>query len=43
MKKILFAFLMLMPVCASAQGDNFNYTNPYADKGATSEVDWVRL
>ena len=43
MKKILFAFLMLLPVCASAQDDNFNYTNPNADQGATSDVDWVRL
>ena len=43
MKKILFAFLMLLPICASAQGDDFNYTNPNADQGATSDVDWVRL
>ena len=43
MKEYLFVFLMLLPVCASAQDDNFNYTNPNADKGATSEVDWVRL
>ena len=43
MKKILFAFLMLLPLCACAQGDDFNYTNPNADRGATSEVDWVRL
>ena len=44
MKKILFAFLMLLlPICANAQGDDYNYTNPNADQGATSEVDWVRL
>lgn len=43
MKKFLFAFLMLLPLCACAQGDDFNYTNPNADRGATSEVDWVRL
>ena len=40
---VIFCSVMMLPVCANAQDDNFNYTNPNADQGATSEVDWVRL
>ena len=40
---LLAALFMLGTTGVKAQGDDYNYTNPNADKGATSEVDWVRL
>ena len=40
---VILCSAMMLPLCASAQGDDYNYTNPNADQGATSDVDWVRL
>ena len=37
------ALLMLGTTGVKAQGDDYNYTNPNAERGATSEVDWIRL
>lgn len=44
MKKcMLAALLMLGTTSGQAQGDDYNYTNPNAGRGATSEVDWIKL
>ena len=40
---LLAALFMLGTTGVKAQGDDYNYTNPNAERGATSEVDWIRL
>jgi len=43
MRKILIAFMLMLPGCIWGQGDDYNYTNIHQDQGATSAIDWLRI
>lgn len=43
MKKILIAFLMILPGCIWGQDDDYNYTNIHQDQGATSAINWLKI